>query len=291
MQQGITNTNIPNIIKVALIQMSMFTDENVNLKKAIAKIKEAKLKGADIVCLPELFNSRYFPQSESDENFKLAQKIPGHVTNEIAKASKENKVVVIAGSIFEKDKEGFYNTSVVFNNGSMLGKYRKIHIPYDPYFYEKKYFKHGNEYPVFDTGFVKIGVMICYDQWFPEAARENTLRGAQIIFYPTAIGWFEELKKLEPFSQKRWIRDQCSHASLNGIYVIAVNRVGKEENLEFWGSSFIADPFGNIVVKASNREEEVVVASLDLGLIEKSRTWGFLENRMPKTYSTLAKHE
>ena len=278
-----------NIVKVALVQMSMSNDKQSNLDKALNKIKESASKGADIVCLPELFNLQYFPQTENDENFKLAEEIPGPATNAIGRSAKENRIVVVAGSVFEKSKGKFFNTSVVFDkDGSILGKYSKVHIPHDPYFFEKKYFSSGNEYKVFNTPFAKIGVLICYDQWFPEAARATALKEAQIIFYPTAIGWFEELRNLEPFSQKRWERDQCSHASSNGVYVVAANRVGKENKIDFWGNSFVADPFGNVIARATGAKEEIVMADINLSLIESSREgWGFLRNRMPKTYSSL----
>lgn len=266
--------------------MSMSTNKKSNINKALKKIEESADKGANIVCLPELFTTQYFPQSENTDNFKLAEKIPNKATHALSKSAKDNKIILIGGSIFEKDKEKFYNTSVVFgNDGKILGKYRKIHIPYDSYFYEKKYFSSGDEYTVIKTQFANIGVLICYDQWFPEAARVNALKGAQIIFYPTAIGWFDELKKLEPFSQQRWERDQCSHASANGIYVVAVNRIGKENKIDFWGNSFVADPFGNVIARASSTKEEIIIADINLNLIKKSQEgWGFLRNRKQETY-------
>ena len=288
----------------------MSDDKQNNLNKALKKIKEAAIKKAQIVCLPELFNLQYFPQNESDENFKLAEEIPNKTTKALSEAAKENNVAVVGGSIFETQKTKrqknsplkeanffdknfftYYNTSVIFDSdGSILGKYRKIHIPYDTYFYEKRYFTAGNKYEIFATSAAKISSLICYDQWFPEAARVCALKGAQIIFYPTAIGWFDELKKLEPFSQERWIRDQCSHASANGVYVAVSNRVGKEGKIDFWGNSFVADPFGNVIARASSTKGELLIADIDLGLIEKSQQgWGFLQNRRPETYLDLVK--
>ena len=279
-------------ITVALLQMSMSNEPKENIKKAIRMIREAKLKGAEIVCLPELFNLQYFPQRKSKEFFQLAEKIPSEITSLLSKSAKENELIIIGGSLFEKGNNGrFYNSSVIFDNkGKILGKYSKVHIPYDPYFFEKDYFTSGEEYKVFDTPYAKIGVLICYDQWFPEAARVNALMGAEIIFYPTAIGWFDELRKLEPWSQKRWEIIQCSHASANGIFVASVNRVGKEDKIEFWGNSFVSDPFGNVITNDSSNKEDILIAKIDLNLIASSQDgWGFLRNRKPETYGIITK--
>jgi len=268
----------------------MSSDSKLNLDKAILKTREAKSKGAEIVCLPELFKTQYFPQTESARNFELAEEIPGHTTDALSKTAKENSIILIGGSIFEKiNFVEYYNTSVIFDkNGTILGKYRKIHIPYDPYFYEKEYFSPGGKYTVVETPSANLGVLICYDQWFPEAARVNALKGAQIIFYPTAMGWFDDLRKIEPFSQQRWERDQCSHASLNGIYVATVNRVGKEDKIDFWGNSFVADPYGNVIARASSKKEQILIAELNPELIKKSQEgWGFLKNRIPESYKDL----
>ena len=281
-------------VKIGLIQTSVLEDKKSNLDKALSKIKEAASLGAQIVCLQELFTTQYFPQTKSTKNFELAEEIPCPATKALSETAKENNIILIGGSIFEKIKiqknfVEYYNTSVIFNNdGIILGKYRKIHIPYDPYFYEKNYFSSGSKYLVLDTSKINFGVLICYDQWFPEAARANALKGAQIIFYPTAIGWFDELRKVEPFSQQRWERDQCSHASANGIYVAAVNRVGKEGKIEFWGNSFVADPFGNVIARAGSTQEEVLVAEIDLNKVAMSQEgWGFLRNRQTETYKEL----
>ena len=278
--------------KISLIQMKMSKDEKDNLGNALSKIKKAASKKAEIACLPELFANIYFAQNEDKSNFNFAKKMPNDITEALSESAKKNNIAIIGGSLFEKgDDEKFYNTTVVFSNsGVMLGKYRKIHIPYDPKYYEKTFFASGSEYKVFDFGSVKAGTLICYDQWFPEAARINALMGAQIVFYPTAIGFTSEMKKNETFSQKRWERDMCAHASANGMFVAAVNRTGKEEGIEFWGSSFVADPFGNVIARASSSKEEVLIADINLGLIENSREgWGFMRNRRAETYSGIIK--
>src|SRR3989344_2319918 len=273
--------------KIALIQMAMSSDKKKNIDKALSFIAKAKQKGADIVCLPELFTTLYFCQSEDKSSFNLAEEIPGPATEIMANAAKEHEITLIAGSIFEKGKDRkFYNTSTAFSKeGKMIGRYSKVHIPYDPGFYERTFFTGGKEYSTYDTEFGKFSTLICWDQWFPEAARINTLRGAKLIFYPTAIGWIESMRKMEPFSQKRWEQVHCSHASVNGIFVAAVNRVGNEGKTEFWGNSLVADPFGNVIARASSDKEEILFAELDLSLIESSQKgWGFLKGRRPDTY-------
>ena len=277
-----------NILKIGLVQMSMSMNVDENSAKAVVKIKEAVGKGAEIVCLPELFLLQYFPKSENEKNFELSDVFPNKATNKLSEMAKDNQITIIGGSFFEKDGSNFFNTCIVFNSEGILGKYRKVHIPNDDYFHEKKYFTPGNGYKVYDVGKCKVGTLICYDQWFPEAARENKLMGADILFYPTAIGWFEEFKKEEPFSIKRWVRDQCSHASMNNMFVVAVNRVGNEEDLDFWGNSFVADPYGNVIVQAGE-EEEVIVVDIDLDLIKQSEGWGFMKNRRPDTYGDISK--
>ncbi len=279
-------------IKIALIQMSMAEDKEENLAKALASIKTAAKKGAVIVALPELFSSRYFAQTDDRSQRSYAEELPNATTKALASAARENNIVIIGGSLYEKTKEGkYYNTAVIFNSdGNLRGTYRKVHIPHDPNYYEKSYFEEGAEFKVFHTKHATISVLICYDQWFPEAARICALNGAQIIFYPTAIGWFPELKKLEPFSAARWERDQCSHASMNGIYVAAINRVGVEGKMNFWGGSFIADPFGNVIARAGDKKDEILFAEIDLAKIEASQEgWGFLKNRRPETYGALLK--
>src|SRR3989338_3068869 len=276
-------------LTIALIQSSCSEKPEENLKKSVGKVKEAAKKGAKIICLQELYRTAYFPQYEKKDFSHLAETIPGESTNTFSKLAKENNAVIIV-PIFEKDKGKLYNSAVVIDaDGKVLETYRKIHVPYDPLFYEKTYFEAGNNgYKVYNTKYGKFSVLICYDQWFPEAARICTLKGADIIFYPTAIGWFEELKKLEPSSQKRWENAMCAHASMNGVYAAAVNRVGKESKIEFWGNSFVADPFGNVIARASDAKEEIIISDLDLSLIEASQQgWGFLKNRRPETYKRL----
>ncbi|MEK6869770.1 MAG: nitrilase-related carbon-nitrogen hydrolase, partial [Nanoarchaeota archaeon] len=235
-----------NTIRIGLVQAQVTDDIDANLEKTAKYIYKASEKGAHIVCLQELFAIKYPGQKEDKSAFSLAEKIPGKTTDFLATQAKENKITLVGGSLFEKDSGGkYYNTSLTFSSsGEIIAKYRKVHIPYDPFYYEKFYFSPGN------LGFVQarikdiiISPLICYDQWYPEAARINALKGSQVIFYPTAIGWSKEMKEKEPSAIKRWQDAMRSHASLNGIYVASVNRVGKEDNLEFWGNSFIADPF------------------------------------------------
>src|SRR3989338_9844611 len=276
-------------IKIGLVQASASQNLDENLSKAEKSIDEASKKGADIVCLQELFATRYFAQAEKKDFFRLAEKIPGKITNFLSRCAKKSGVFLIGGSLFEKGEDNkYYNTSLAFGKeGQIIGKYRKVHIPNDPKYYEQYYFSPGN------LGFVQIKMeeivispLICYDQWYPEASRINALKGAHIIFYPTAIGWFNEMRKDEPWSAKRWEDAMRSQASMNGIFVAAVNRVGKEESLDFWGSSFISGPFGNVIAKASSSKEEVLVAEIDLNKIKESKEgWGFLKNRQPKDYS------
>jgi len=281
-------------IKLGLIQTKVSEDIDTNLAKTALLVKKAAKMGARIVCLQELFATQYFAQREDKKFFSLAEKIPsGKITNFLSEAAKENNVSLVGGSLYEQGAgKKLYNTSLVFDaKGKIIGRYRKIHIPHDPMYYEQFYFSPG------DLGYVqakiddiKIAPLICYDQWFPEAARINALKGAQMIFYPTAIGFTPDIKKHEPFSAQRWEDMMKSHASANGIFVAAVNRVGREKDINFWGGSFIADPFGQIVKRASNSKEEILVAEIDLNKIEVSQEgWGFLRNRKPKTYADLVK--
>ena len=276
-------------ITVALIQNSYEENVKNNIEKNLIKIKEASKIGADFVSLSELHNSLYFCQREDTEFFKLAEEIPGNSTEIYGKLSKELNITLLI-SIFEKRARGiFHNTALILDRGEIAGIYRKMHIPDDPGFYEKFYFTPGDlGFEPIDTSIGRVGVLICWDQWFPEAARIVTLKGAQIIFYPTAIGFFEQMKNTEPFSAQRWEDAMRSHASLNGVFVAAVNRVGKEGDIEFWGGSFVADPFGQMVVKANSTDEEIVFATLDLDKIFESQDgWGFLRNRRTDSYSML----
>ena len=282
-----------SVLRVGLIQMRSEAPAGRNLEKAIDGIAEAASKGAQVVCLQELFVSDYFCQSEDSSLFDLAEKIPGPTTAALSAAAAEHGVVLV-GSVFEKRAEGVcHNSAPVFDSdGSLLGVYRKMHIPDDPLYYEKFYFTPG------DTGFASfatrrgnVGVLVCWDQWFPEAARLTALRGAEVLFYPTAIGWHPAEKEQYGVSQhSAWETMQRSHAIANGVFVVAVNRVGVEGGLEFWGGSFVCDPFGNVLAKASADREEVLVVDCDRALIaETRRNWPFLRDRRIDAYGGLVK--
>jgi N-carbamoylputrescine amidase len=282
--------------RVALIQMRCGPDPEDNLAKAISRISDAAGKRAQIVCLPELFRSQYFCQSEDHANFALAEKIPGPTTAALSKVAREKKIVVI-GSIFEKRSAGVYhNTAVVIDaDGKFLGRYRKMHIPDDPAFYEKFYFTPGDlGFKAWSTAKGRIGVCVCWDQWYPEAARLTALHGAEILFYPTAIGWHpSEKKKYGAAQHSAWETIQRSHAIANGCYVAAVNRVGHESpaggaGIEFWGQSFVAAPSGEILAKGSVGREEIVMADIDWSRVEEQRThWPFLRDRRIDAYSEI----
>lgn len=283
------------LVKVGTVQMSCTKDPKENIKKAIEKVREAAAKGAQIVCLQELFTSLYFCDVEDYENFKLAEAIPGPSTDSLSKVAKELGVVIIA-SLFEKRTEGIYHntTAVLDADGTYLGKYRKMHIPDDPAYYEKFYFTPGDlGYKVFKTKFAKIGVLICWDQWYPEASRITSLMGAEILFYPTAIGWAtaqDEATNTEQYNA--WQTIQRSHSVANGLHVVSVNRVGFEQNgaMKFWGGSFITNPFGTILYKASHENEEVHVQELDLSKTDSYRThWPFLRDRRIDSYQPITK--
>jgi N-carbamoylputrescine amidase len=276
---------------VALVQMACQPDKAANLRLAEAKIAEAAERGANVVCLQELFASRYPCQSEDHAQFHLAEPIPGPSSATIAAAAKRHRVVVV-GSFFERRTAGvFHNTAVVFDtDGHEAGRYRKMHIPDDPLYYEKFYFAPGDlGFRCIPTSQGPLGVCVCWDQWFPEAARLTALRGAQILFYPTAIGWIQSEKEdLGESQHSAWETMLRSHAIANGIYVAAPNRVGCEGALEFWGGSFICDPYGNILSKASDNQPEVVIAECDLTLVETARThWPFLRDRRIDAYEGL----
>jgi N-carbamoylputrescine amidase len=280
-------------LKIGLVQTKVGDNLNQNLEKTAQFIAEAARKGADVVCLQELFAQRYFAQVKNKKFFETAEPVPGQLSTFLAECASANGVTLIGGSIYEKGTDGnFYNTSLIYNrHGDLLGKYRKMHIPHDPNYYEQYYFSPGNlGYQRVNIGKAVIAPLICYDQWYPEAARINAIQGTQVIFYPTAIGWFKELKRDEPFSARRWEAAMRAHASLNGIFVAAANRVGREGDLNFWGGSFVADPFGEVVARASSNKEEVLVASVDLSRIRISQDgWRFLNNRRPQTYTDLTR--
>ena len=283
------------IVKVGLVQMSCTADIAANKAKAILKIREAAKQGAQIICLQELYTSLYFCDVEAYENFKLAEPIPGKTTDELSLLSKELNVVIIA-SIFEKRTEGLYHntTAVLDADGTYLGKYRKMHIPDDPAYYEKFYFTPGDlGYKVFKTKFATIGVLICWDQWYPEAARITCLMGAEMLFYPTAIGWAtaqDEATNTEQFNA--WQTIQRSHAVANGVPVISVNRVGLEQDglMQFWGGSFVSNPFGTLLYKASHDQEEIAVVDIDTDKSDSYRThWPFLRDRRIDSYEPITK--
>ena len=281
----------------AVVQMGMSKNTDENLKKAKSFIEEAAKKGAKVICLPELFRSPYFCQTEDITNFDLAESIPGKSTREIGEVAKRHKVSVIV-PLFEKKAPGLYFNSIVLidNNGEIKGKYRKMHIPDDPGFYEKFYFTPGDlGYKSIPVESGNIGTLICWDQWYPEAARLTALEGAEIIFYPTAIGWHPAEKSKHGKKQyESWITVQRGHAIANGVYIAAANRIGTEKvskdsaGIEFWGQSFICDPQGVIIAQASLDKEEIIMAEIDLDRIEYiRRNWPFLRDRRIDSYGNI----
>ncbi|HEY8928616.1 MAG TPA: carbon-nitrogen hydrolase [Mucilaginibacter sp.] len=280
-------------VKVGIVQMTCTANKQENLDKAIVKVREAAQKGAQIVCLQELFTSLYFCDVEDYDNFKLAEPIPGPSSDALSEVAKELGVVIIA-SLFEKRAQGIYHntTAVLDADGKYLGKYRKMHIPDDPGFYEKFYFTPGDlGYKVFKTKFATIGVLICWDQWYPEAARITSMMGAEILFYPTAIGWAttqDEATNVEQYNA--WQTIQRSHAVANGVHVVSVNRVGEEAGVKFWGGSFFANPFGALIQQLSADNEEVVVQELDLDKSDYYRShWPFMRDRRIDSYQPITK--
>jgi len=280
-------------VKVGLVQMSCTANKEQNLQKAIAKVREAAQQGAQIVCLQELFTSLYFCDEENYDNFALAEAVPGPSTDTLSALAAELNVVIIA-SLFEKRAMGVYHntTAVLDADGAYLGKYRKMHIPDDPGFYEKFYFTPGDlGYKVFKTKYATIGVLICWDQWYPEAARITALMGAEILFYPTAIGWATTQDNETNVDQyNAWQTIQRSHAVANGIHVVSVNRVGHEAGVDFWGGSFVANPFGKLLYQASHNEEEIIIQDLDLNKSDYYRShWPFLRDRRIDSYQPITK--
>jgi N-carbamoylputrescine amidase len=288
----------PKSVKVGLVQTRCGADVQANIHKAVERTREAAAQGAQIICLQELFASVYFCQVEDHKYFALAEEIPGPTTELFCKLAGELGVVLIV-SLFEKRAAGLYhNTAVVIDaDGRFLGKYRKMHIPDDPLFYEKFYFTPGDlGFRAWDTCFGRIGVCVCWDQWYPEAARLTALHGAQILFYPTAIGWHpSEKARYGERQHSSWETVQRGHAIANGCYVVAPNRVGHEapdggDGLEFWGQSFVADPAGQILRRASSSEEEIIVEELDLDSVDTQRThWPFLRDRRIDAYQGIEK--
>jgi N-carbamoylputrescine amidase len=285
-------------LAVGLVQMNMAEGPEVNDAAAERGIREAAAQGAHLICLPELYRSRYFCQSESEATFALAEPVPGPTTERLAALAAELEVCIVA-SLFERRAAGIYhNTAAVIDASGYLGKYRKMHIPDDPRYYEKYYFTPGDlGFLRFDTSAGALGVLVCWDQWYPEAARLTAMHGANVLIYPTAIGWHPEERDLRGQAQREsWQVVQRSHAVANGCFVIAVNRVGFEPEpggdggIEFWGSSFVAGPDGQVLAEAPGDQAAVVVATLDLGAIERARiAWPFMRDRRIDAYVDLAK--
>jgi len=287
-------------LHVGLTQFACGDDPSANVETAVRFVRQAAKQGANVVCLPELFRSRYFCQTEEHRFFELAESIPGPTTDVMGRLAKELGIVILA-SLFEKRAAGVYhNTLTVLDaDGSLMGSYRKMHIPDDPLFYEKFYFTPGDlGFKVFDTKFAKAGTLVCWDQWYPEAARLTAMKGAEILFYPTAIGWHPSEKAEYGESQhESWELIQRSHAVANGCFVVAVNRIGHEptpdgrgEGLEFWGQSFVAGPDGKILARASADKEEVLVVPLDLTKLDVVRThWPFLRDRRIDAYGEITR--
>ncbi len=281
-------------VNVGIVQMSCVADVETNIQKALEKTREAASKGAQIVCLQELFSSLYFCDVEDPENFNLAETIPGPTTERFQVLAKELGIVIIA-SLFEKRAMGLYHntTAIIDADGSYLGKYRKMHIPDDPGYYEKYYFTPGDlGYKVWETKFGKLGVLICWDQWYPEAARITALMGAEMIFYPTAIGWDvnEQSELINKEQYEAWQTIQRGHAVANGIHIISVNRVGREADQQFWGGSFIANPHGRLIYLASHDKEEVHVEEIDSEITEYYRTtWPYFRDRRIDSYEGILK--
>ena len=284
-------------VKLGLIQTACSADPDANLKKTLALADRAAQRGAQIICTQELFRSQYFCQSEDHKNFKLAEPIPGPSTKAFCKLARKHKVVVIA-SLFEKRAAGVYhNTAAIIDaDGSLLGIYCKMHIPDDPLYYEKFYFTPGDlGFKAWPTRYGKIGVLICWDQWYPEAARLTALQGAQILFYPTAICWHpSEKKKYGERQHNSWETIQRSHAIANGCYVAVANRIGHEKlvgkGIEFWGQSFVAGTSGEILAKTGAHKEEILIVPVDLAKVDTARThWPFLRDRRIDAYGNLTK--
>ena len=284
------NTN-ESTISVGLVQMACSPDASQNLEKAVDSIRAAAKQGAQIICLPELFLTQYFCQTEDPGNFSLAEPLPGPNSKILSNLAKELHVVLIV-PLFEKRTQGIYhNTAIVIDaDGSIAGTYRKMHIPDDPCFFEKFYFTPGDTgFKSFSTRYGKVGVLICWDQWFPEAARLTALSGAQFLFYPTAIGYQDEDAKVSQQQISAWETIQKSHAISNGVFLASVNRVGRENALTFWGKSFICNPFGEVIGQAED-EPQVLIAKCPLSEIESTRqNWPFLRDRRVDAYQDLSK--
>lgn len=274
-----------NIMKVGLVQMHCTTDCNQNIQKALDSVVELAEKGAQIICLSELFSSIYFCQTRDDAFFDLAEPIPGPTTQKFAALAKQYNITILV-SLFEKatNKKHYNTVAVIDGHGEVVGTYRKMHIPDDPNngYDEAHYFQQGDlGFKVFQTAHARIAPMVCWDQWFPEGARLCAVQGAQILFYPTAIGWpLKDREELNRAEHEAWQIIQRSHAIANNVFVVAVNRVGIQDQLNFWGTSFVADPYGRVLAKASSDKEENLIVTCDLNIIEEMRKdWPFLDYR------------
>lgn len=282
---------MPNIVTVAVVQSRCRATRDENVAWTLSRIADAAAAGAQIVALQELFAGPYFCQSEDREQFELAETIPGPTSNALADAAREHGVVIV-GSIFERRAPGVYhNTAVIFDaDGSIGGMYRKMHIPDDPLYYEKFYFTPGDlGFAAFDTRAARVGTCVCWDQWFPEAARLTAMNGAEILFYPTAIGWHHHEKaEVGDTQHSMWETMMRSHAIANGVFVAAPNRTGTEAGLEFWGASFVCDPYGNILARAPHDKEETLIVECDLDQVTAARRyWPFLRDRRIDAYAGL----
>jgi len=281
---------VGNRTVLGLIQSRPVADPAANLSKSLALVRRAAARGAKIICLPELYRSAYFPQANRAKAKHLAETIPGESTRAFSALARKLEIVVIV-PLFERFGNRFYNSAAVIDaDGRLLGAYRKVHIPHDPLFYEQSYFEPGNlGYKAFRTRYAPLSVLICYDQWFPEAARASALAGAEILFYPTAIGYIKGHKAPEGDWRQAWITVQRAHAIANGVHVAAVNRAGVESGLDFFGTSFVADAFGNVLKRAGTSREQILVVPVDLSMNRRVRDgWGFMRNRRPDSYKALA---
>ena len=283
--------SLPRTVSLGLIQMGCGENPQENVQRSIDHIRTAAARGAQVICLQELFRSPYFCQEENARFFDLAEPVPGPTTEQLGKIAQELQVVIVA-SIFERRTSGIYHNcaAIIDIQGEVAGKYRKMHIPDDPCYYEKFYFTPGDlGFQSHSTPYGELGVLVCWDQWFPEAARLTALKGAQLILFPTAIGWLEGASDRENQAQySAWETVQRGHAISNGVFLAAVNRVGREGNLTFWGQSFVCDPFGHVLARASGEQEEILVVECDLTQIEKTRrNWPFWRDRRIEAYQGL----
>jgi predicted amidohydrolase len=276
--------------QIGLVQMTMEQDPAANVAKAVDHVRALAKAGAQIICLPELFRSPYFPREAKGDFAHYAEAIPGETTEHLNTLSRECHIVLVGGSLYEQAGDSYYNTSAIFDCGRLLGTYRKVHIPHDPHFYEQDYFTPGDGgFTVFNTTYGRVAPLICFDQWYPEAARCVALQGADIIFYPTAIGVADDLPQEEGNWHDAWQTVQRGHAIANSVYVVAVNRVGREAEIQFWGGSFVSDPFGTVIAAADGREAIIMAECHFATGDDVNDGWGFERNRRPECYETLCR--